>query len=133
MSAHDERDPTPPEFRLNPPPGMNMPPELLDLDPIELELPELPELPTPSVLGGQTIDHAQFKARGWFRPIVTAQAGDECVTIRFDDSTKPELWAELTLSAETVAELLARILGMRPVVEQAALDCLRSISEHLPR
>lgn len=94
-------------------------------------LPPLPPIPT--ILGGQRIEDVRVRGRHWPAPFVTAQTGDECITIRVDDEHLAEQWIELTLSAEQVAELLARILAMRPLREQAALDCLRAMSEQLPR
>lgn len=92
-----------------------------------------PRLLLPTILGGDVIENAQVRGRGYVRPVVMVSTGDECVTLRIEDDRDPALWLELTLTAEHVGELLARIMAMRPMTSQAALDCLRAMSEHLPR
>jgi hypothetical protein len=93
--------------------------------------PSLPPIPT--VLGGERVEDVRVRGRHWPAPCVTVQAGDECISIRIDDDQLAEQWIEVTFSAEQVAELLARILIMRPMVEAGALQVLRTLSEHLPR
>jgi len=93
--------------------------------------PSLPPIPT--VLGGERVEDVRVRGRNWPAPFVTVQAGDECISIRIDDDQLAEQWIEVTFSAEQVAELLARIIIMRPLVEAGALQVLRALSEHLPR
>ena len=97
MSHPEDPGRVPDPFRLDPPPDLFA----LPVPPVEptlsFDLDPPPALPEPSLLGGQTIDNARFKARGWISPYFSAQAGDESITIRVDDLARPELWCELIL------------------------------------
>ena len=129
MSHPEDPGRVPDPFRLDPPPDLFA----LPVPPVEptlsFDLDPPPALPEPSLLGGQTIDNARFKARGWISPYFSAQAGDESITIRVDDLARPELWCELILPGEVVAELLARIIAMRPNVEQGTYQLLRALGK----
>lgn len=133
MAHCNSGDRTPPLPPIPPfPPGIYDVTELFRAAAIA-DGPPGPLPPLPTVLGGDRVEDVRVRGRHWPKPLVTIQAGDEHVVLRVDDEHLAEQWIELTLTAEQVAELLARILIMRPMVEAGALQVLRSLSEHLPR
>lgn len=97
----------------------------------DAELPPLPPIPT--VLGGERVEDVRVRGRYFSRPYVTVMAGEEHVALRIDDEHLGDQWVEITLTTEQVAELLARVMILRPGIEAGALQVLRALSEHLPR